>query len=78
MLPPQGLRFYYLTLEPGSDTEFVTSEGLSGSGDVSGLYQQEVQGYRRANGPACGTPTWTSVCGVSARENSIVCAAPAT
>lgn len=46
----QGLRFYYPTLEPtddlepGSDTEFVSSEGLSGSGDVSGLYEQEVQG----------------------------------
>lgn len=80
----QGLRFYYPTLEPtddlepGSDTEFVSSEGLSGSGDVSGLYEQEVQGYRHANGPAFGAPIWTSVCGVSALENFIVCAAPTT
>lgn len=37
-----------------------------GSGDVSGLYEQEVQGYRHASGLAFGSRTWTSVCGVSA------------
>lgn len=80
----QGLGFCCRTLEPadnlkpGSDSEFVSSEGLSGSGDMSGLCEQEVLGYRHANGPALGAPTWTSVCGVSALENILDCAAPTT
>ena len=44
----QGLGFCCRTLEPaddlkpGSDSEYVSSEGLSGSGDMSGLCEQEV------------------------------------
>ena len=59
-------------LEPGSDTEFVSLEGTSDSGEVSGLCEQEVKGH--ASDPAFAAPTWTSVCRVSALEACLCCA----
>lgn len=55
-------------LEPGSAIDSESSEGLNGSANVIGLYEQGVQWYRCARDPALGAPTWTSVCGVSALE----------
>lgn len=62
------------TLEPGSDTEFVSLEGTSDSGEVSGLYEQEVKGH--ASDPAFAAPTWTSVCSLCPRGLSMLCQLP--